>query len=424
MKKAKKPAIKPGIRLRLSSAETWLNCPGSLDFVTGENPYSDRSSADAGTDFHNFMEFALNKFRDDQTVSAADFDLTGKPEEWVEWFPMCFNKIKTDFEIYAHLEGHAPELYVEEVLEYRVRKASPGAESVTIVGRADAYLLTRDTMIVYDFKTGFKPVAALNNSQLLATAHLIQQRHARGHKNTLGVIIQPSISAIEQSEMLLRDDFFARLLGNIDRSPRKLVLGTYCRYCKVSDICPAFRENLHKYLNPSYLDETLHRPQEWAEILEIAKPIQKALESLYSTALSYLQDGGEIPGWCLDKRGGRRGWNHNMTSHSLAKWLKLKESDVSRVALESPAVVEKVLKATFRDKKDFGKLVDKFNEITAKPEFFYPKKIASGDTFRAEPKEGSATRTKARAKLAKRGIETEAPKPATNSKAKTTTKRK
>lgn len=391
MRKTKKQTE---IRLTLSSAEQWLNCPGVLDFKTGKNPWSNRTQADIGVDFHNRIEQELVAYRD------AGFPTKANPvpiEDPVldEWMQMSYNKVKSDCEIFA--DRGTRHLFLEQELEYRYK-------NITIVGRADAVLVAGDTMIVYDFKTGMKPVPANGNEQLLVTAYLMEQKLGKKFETVLGVIIQPSLSVIEQAEIHTHEMFFDVLDARINQTtPRQLVLGGHCRYCQVADICPKFTDNLKQYLDPTYLDTTVSRPEKWAEILEFAKPIIKVLESMQANALSALQDGISIPGYVIDKRGGRRQWNHNMAPYNLGKWLGLKESEVTKVSLESPAVLEKIIKQKFSGDK-LTKVTDKFNEIVSQPDYFYAKRVLDGDMFQAKKQAGKKTSTGKVAKPAKKRV--------------------
>lgn len=357
-------------RLYFSNADSWRNCPGSLDFEDGRNIFGDDAMAKKGTEFHAFIEFILSFatsskqkriFSYENSVSAFQADQGPVTEEFVIWGELVYNRIKWD------LEEFGGKLLLEQPLEYSV-------PSFDLVGRADGILVSKDHVHIYDWKTGFNEVSAKGNEQLRATAHVYkaQDKESLKPKQYIGVIIQPPLKTIDQAEIVISEDYFDEI-AKLVKGERKLRVGKQCTYCLHASGCPEFLANLEKLRNPKYQDQAFNRPEEIAKILEIAKPIRKALENIESLALSMAKNNISIPGWGLATKNAHRSWNHNMTPQSLAAWLNLKKKDVIEESVLSPAGVEKKLKSDTQKQR--------FSEIVLQKSYPYLKQNANADLF-------------------------------------------
>lgn len=386
------------IRLYASQAETWQNCPGSLDFDGGVNYLKSQFDAEKGTEFHLLMEKIVGKLKEVKNISKlptfSDIITPYKSKlelETIERLEICYNKVKADLVDLIEDEGKNFSLLsgvkIEEKFEINLNS------EFTIVFKADLILVGKETVTIYDYKHGFKPVSASNNKQLITSAHLLYSLFPEYKKKKFyGVIIQPTIKSIESAPIEIKEDYFERLealttvkydsKGN--RLPRRLNVGSQCRYCNFAEVCPAFIENYKKFLNVTYLDSTVSRPQAWKEILDIGAPILKALEDIKKTAVEAMKDGIQVPGYTVDKAAGSRRWNHRMNSFSLSKFLGLKQKQVEKNSIVSPAEVEKLINDKYREK---------FKEIVIQPEYFYAKKLNAGDMFQAKKYKGKKKET-------------------------------
>jgi RecB family exonuclease/Fe-S cluster biosynthesis and repair protein YggX len=359
-----------------SAADVLWECPGILDFDSPKNIFRERNNADRGDRFHAFCEFFLtylttySSYKEvlhESEVNGKNWTFKDEEEqnEFIKWGELVWNRIKFDWD---DNEGEK-ELRLEAKLEYHINKDWKAS------GRADAILICPDKIYIYDFKTGYVEVSATDNGQLKITAEVLKTLGFNPGFGFEGVIIQPSLGITDPAPIFVHgEEYWDKLKEVLSKREKPLKVGKACTYCDKADVCPEFDKYLKMFSNPIYLDQKINRPERWSEILELAKPIRKALENIEATALAAAKAGVEIPGWKLEGRNGKRIWNHSMHAASLASWLSLKKTDVIEEKLVSPAEIEKKIKTE--------KQKEKFSMVVSQPLYFAFKKDKGEEVFR------------------------------------------
>jgi len=369
-----KKTLKKIPTLYVSQASTWMNCLGSLDFTQHKDIFSDKTQAKLGEKIHAYIEKYLKKMVSVRSgILPLSFeklkesffkrDDLGELEDKIKF---AYNKIRTDLITYGG------QISLEESFQIPLR-------GFDIKGRADCILRAKGILRIYDFKTSFTPVSAFNNPQLEVTAqHFLNSKPGTVpvYKEITGIIIQTPLQIIDTAEIYFDENYFQNIEDKLNTTDRRLTLGSQCRYCLNSDVCPDFRKNMKLFLNPKYRDVQINRPAEWAEILKISKPIRKALENIESNALTAMRDNFvSIPGFKLSKHSAQRRWNHNIPIPSFAKFLGLKENQVGKITYKSVAEIEKLMV----NAKD--KFKERFEDIIVKPAYYLLEEIKKGKDF-------------------------------------------
>jgi len=154
-----------------------------------------------------------------------------------------------------------------------------------------------------------------------------------------------------------------------------LKIGSHCRYCSSSDVCPEFKKVLQEFFMPGLLEMFEDRIDAWPELLKMIQPVQKNLELLYKRMLEAANAGVHIPGFTLENRAGNRFWVAK--PDLIAKTLGINENSLYTKELKSPADIEKML-TTKDQKRLLGKLVAQASS----------KKLVEDTTFMDETEGG------------------------------------
>lgn len=296
-------------RLSPSSAERWLQCPGSVRLVEASGSEGESSVyADEGTKAHTVAEI----------VASLRLGLTNKTEylrRLKSW------KADTPEDWHADQLAHAREYadllfdlvqqheHAQVMLEQRLNTGVLGCW-----GTGDAVIVTPDLVHVVDYKYGQGvPVNAYENPQLMLYGlGGLETFGLLGHIRTVAVtVFQPrldskstyTISAVELRNW--RDSVVAptadlALSGAGHLSPSEKA----CRWCPVSGECKVRAEYVTRrdFGHPDLLS-----PEELADMLGRASEIRAWCKDVEETALrKAYHEGIELPGWKVVRSGGKR----------------------------------------------------------------------------------------------------------------------
>jgi hypothetical protein len=306
----------PKIYLRASGWQVWQTCALSLTLKdsTPFKPDQDEFAAE-GTAIHAAIEADLNgnlrEKLDVETEAVIDF------------------AVRT-----ARAEAQGQPIRNEVFTDAKVK-------GVTIGGTADALIENETSLMVIDFKTGWKKVEAEGNEQLKIYAHLNQKR---GQTSWRGVIINARLNSISFTGPHPFDKkYLAALADDATKraAAKQTQVGNHCSFCPALAVCVPVRDAIKKWLQPGADDGIKNRKQDWSELLNLAKPAETLFKRVKSDALKYIELGGELPGVGVEYSGGSRAWPNSMHPSDLAARLGIKEKDLFTEKMISPAEAEK-----------------------------------------------------------------------------------
>lgn len=288
-----------------SSAERWMNCPGSINLIKQAPPQKDSKYAAEGTASHDLAEKALLEGK-----PCSDFigeTITGWEitEEMAE-----FTQVYVDYVLEA-AKGPNKDLLIEESFELDfIRKG--------MFGYNDAIVLEfMGTIEVIDLKYGKgKVVEADHNKQLKYYA--LGAAHGSDFKKVKLTIVQPRVQdPIKTFTMSLEDlEAFGEELGQaVDKTKdpqAEVKCGEWCFFCPAKSICPAKKEEVQQLAIMDFgLDEPkttnslpkaeLMDAKTLRNVLEHAKGIKEWLDSVSAFAMHKLEQGKHVSGYKLVK---------------------------------------------------------------------------------------------------------------------------
>lgn len=244
---------------------------------------------------------------------ATDKDMWDYAGDYVAVVMSEGTKDKTDLEATAHWQA---------------------TEKIRIRCRVDAFSWSEDgeTLRLYDYKYGWRPVEVFENWQLVAGA-IGMCRNAVGGppKRIIMSVYQPrpyhqdgkhrTWEVTLEELAALHDRIIARLT-NLDDT---LVTGEHCLYClAAAGHCPAIRTASFNAVDVIMRGQAMElTPEDHAREMEL---MQRA-EALVKQRVSWLEDlavnrmkqGEILPGWRLAKAFGKTAWNSKKAVTDLAK---------------------------------------------------------------------------------------------------------
>lgn len=348
-----------------SSAYRWMNCPGSVRLYAKLDRRPSTPAAALGTAAHELAELSLAKEREPRYYLGESLIVEGKTypvtEEMVDAVSIYVDKVRAD-----HRE-HGGQLRVEQPFE--LDWLYPGMH-----GTNDASLVPDKVfsdLRIYDYKNGFKPVAAENNVQCMyyALGALGQDNPFMAEKVVV-TIVQPNSygkEAVDTWELYVDDlyawgkDVLAPAAARTADPDAPCVEGAWCYFCEAAAYCPAKLQSALALLDA---------PIESLPAIELPSPgelepvqigtlaaffTSEAFESwkkaLVATEISLLERGVEVPGRKLVEetvKGLRKWADPEAVTATLAGY----GDELFTTSLKSPAQMDKVLSAAKMPKKD------------------------------------------------------------------------
>lgn len=290
-------------KLPPSSAERWINCPGSVALSAQLPPPDSSPYADEGTLAHAVAELKLRRNIGEITPKQYDKELA-KLQESEYW---CGEMDEaTDFyadTVIEHLAaaGSAAELMIEQ--HFSLDKWVPES-----FGTSDAVVIGGSTIEVIDLKYGKGvKVNAEHNAQLrlygLGASALFGDLY--DFETVRYTIIQPRLDHVSTEEVPLSE---LLLWAEEDVAPRAIMAlegtdymacGDWCRWCPAKAICRKRAEYNLEIAKDDFKAPPLLTDEEIGEVLGRADSVKKWVEDIQTYALEQALAGKHFDGWKL-----------------------------------------------------------------------------------------------------------------------------
>jgi Protein of unknown function (DUF2800) len=221
--------------LRASETYIYENCDASYGLMqqAGQEPTS--VFADKGTRIHRVLAAS-------QEITPGDLT-----SEESKIFEDLFAGLRRQLEVWR--QGQQIERsWIEQEFVWRI------SGDVHYVGHPDKVLKSGDRLFIPDFKTSWQPLDGISatNAQLRAYVAIVDTnieddiREATVWIDKPGRKDAPALydrEAIQQAKIVLRNTAM-RVTGKGEKIPNR---GPWCTYCSGKVICPAWREEIHKF---------------------------------------------------------------------------------------------------------------------------------------------------------------------------------
>jgi len=371
-------------RFGASSADRWIECPGSVKAQEGM-PNETSIYAAEGTAGHEVAAMCLVDGHDaitfvGRSIAVRDFaERVEITEELADAVQVFLDTIRDD------KAKRGGKLLVER--NFHLEFLDTEFWGTTDAGR----LGTDDVLSIYDLKLGKGKVVEVVTYKSDGTSIPNRQLcyYALGFISTLPKTIQGLIKEVElvivqprashrdgpvrrvrvKPEQLLdycQDLVDAAAAARSDNPPFKA--GDHCGFCRAKGACPTFRAKAIEIAHSTFLDEDCNAlpdggfapspghngpppdpmnltPEQLALLLDRADMLDTWIGGVRAHAEHLARSGHAIPGWKLvDKRAVRR-WTaaDDDTKAALLFDFGLDESSIVELKLRSPAQVEKLL---------------------------------------------------------------------------------
>lgn len=400
--------------LGASSAERWVNCPGSVKLSEGI-PNKSSSYAKHGTAAHHLCDLKMRKPKlnlykhlgrligiDGSIIDEDDFDPISDNGEFFKIDEVMIESVEDYIET---VQSHVERLGREDVQVFSETKFSLADIREGMFGTNDACVIKEgEEIVIIDFKYGAgKYVAVEYNMQLMYYAlgalykFFYKESSKTGHKfwskktppKVTLVIVQPRCISPEgstrewstSSEYIIQD--YAQILKDalkqVDKKNPPLKDGAHCFFCLAKFICPLKRQKLAESVQTDFanldvdvdfdlIEEPKHLPskQQISAIVEDTEYLEKVLRAAPSIRefLSQLEEKalsdaikGRIPtGFKLVEKSTRRKWTNEQEAYESLSLFFGEEDLLTQPKLKSFTELEKL--------KGASKLV---SSLTSKP---------------------------------------------------------
>lgn len=221
-------------------------------------------------------------------------------------------------------------------------------DGVRFSGIADCIYCVGDTIVVIDFKTGWREVEAEGNSQLKQYAHIAANTPPVKNNNWKplrwkGIIINARFNSVSYTGGEIEKDYLSNTAKDILARTKKkqFKTGNHCAYCGRLSTCAKLRKAITEWCRPGMLDGLTRDPEKLAEALRLAKPAEKLFETIKKEAQMFIDLGGVIPGVTVEYTAGTRTWPRDMSGNDIAERIGVKFEHMIDQVFKSPAQAEK-----------------------------------------------------------------------------------
>jgi hypothetical protein len=386
-----------------STAGRLLACPGSFQATQALPPSTDAPSAFAeeGTAMHAVMDHLMRTrqdfFNDTQrrNYDGAVQAMVGKKtfHDRILTQAHVDDMILPAMAALTELEDLYGGGFRVAAVEMRVRfPGVPGA-----FGTADLLLVSDTHAIVCDWKFGQGvPVSALyvddDNGDLLNPqlmyylAGAINSAHRLFVRRKLVIaVIQPRTSeplthteVTRKDVKFFREDLERAVQAAVDRNP-PLAKGEHCRWCPAKIACPLWTTPIlglaeaigETVAKPPAVAGAQFAPESYGQYLAKAKAFVDLL-AMYQKEVndqlhSYLEAGGQVPGWRLKAKAKMRQWiDENVVDEELRK-LGFNENEIWQDKLQTFQVAERAAKRLGVSIPDHLRVAPESTETTIAP---------------------------------------------------------
>ena len=340
-----------------SSAERWLNCPGSIQLSETVPPQPSSSAATKGTAAHKLGELALLDMGEPQTYLGKDITLDDGTKYPVDQAMIDGVEVYVD---YVRQQSKLGEMFIET-------KFSLDFVHEDMFGTNDASIYSNvlGMLEVIDYKNGYKFVSPEENKQLayygLGAAHIHDLHPESQIKLT---IVQPNsegeavrswittVGYLEKYAKILKKGIKATQAKN-----PKFKEGDWCTFCDAAAVCPKLEQRALEVAKAEFSDGAIILPEpdtlkkaDLKRVLESAPMLASWVKSVEAFAFNELESGRTIEGYKLvKKRRGNRKWKAseyetkceiqdelNLGDRSSPEWFTTPK-------LKSPAQLEKIV---------------------------------------------------------------------------------
>lgn len=288
-------------KLSPSSAERWLNCPGSVALAAKCPAPPPSPFAEEGTVAHAVAESKLQMLSGEITQGRHERQLEElrKSEYWCGEMDEA-----TDFYADTVMErlaasGEDAELMVEQQLDLN-------AWAPESFGTSDAVIIGGSTIEVIDLKYGKGvKVDAPGNPQLrlyaLGAAALFGDIY--DFSTVRYTIVQPRLDHVSSEAVpldeLMRwaEDTVKPIAEEAAAGSDRTACGSWCRWCPAKAVCRARAEENLALARMEFKPPALLTPEEIGEVLRKAEDLQKWASDVASYALDQALEGKHFDGW-------------------------------------------------------------------------------------------------------------------------------
>ena len=314
-----------------STAKRVINCPGSVVLVQRMPPQVESKYAAEGTMLHAAIE--------DLLADGEMGDVIAKhclSDEQAEKLRYCLDA----------LDEIDPEQRMTFVQEQRVEFTSlPG-----VFGHADLIGRLGKRAVVLDWKFGDGVIVEAEESEqgmFYAAAAMETPAVEWAFKDATEieiVIVQPPavrrwVTTPARVAEFKRDLDRAVTLSRRPDAP--MALGDWCRWCTAKPICPLMTGEIERMEHKALAALS---PEDLGRALALAERLESFIEEARKLAFARLEKSLPVPGYKLVPKRAARKWANEAQAAQALLDMGLKESDIRKSELLSPAQAETVLK--------------------------------------------------------------------------------
>ena len=286
-------------RLSPSSAERWINCPGSVRLSEQCEPDTGSSYAEEGTRAHAlaeaFLRWTIEEIgREDYLETLEKIAPDGEMLEAVQFYGDTVMQLLQE-------AGRDAELAVEQELQL-------GQWVPDGFGTSDAVILGDDLIHVIDFKYGKGiRVESEGNPQIRLYALGAWDKFSTLYdfKTVRMTIAQPRLDHVSTAEMSVKD---LRVWGSTVvetaahqtlEEDAKLSCGDWCRFCPAKILCRARAEANLELARMDFKEPDLLTDDEIGTVLQTAEQLRSWVKDVEGYALDEAVKGKHFSGWKL-----------------------------------------------------------------------------------------------------------------------------
>lgn len=255
-----------------------------------------------------------------------------------------------------------------------------------VSGYADIVYRDMDYSLLVEIKSGYSDrEPAVNNLQIIAYAlGLLQEGYPEVYAYLIEVDKAVTSEAVfSQAEVPLMINQISDIIHTAENARQNGVghsspgnPGGHCRYCAHITTCPSMAfapgyalqvirersdilnpKELAKSLSPEILGDTLRK------VVPVADLIQDYVGALKCRAIEIIETGGDVPGWRVSNRNGKRTWIDEINVlHDLKAIVLDHDHYIQLISPVSPAQAEKVMISAGKKPSEAKKVIERLTK--------------------------------------------------------------